>query len=445
MELPPVVLIDDSLRSGAMLAPITDLRPAFDIRTGALTLLERLERVLGVPIASCIVPDSLGALTRDRFPQLKVNQPETARGSVLAINASTARIDHDALRSLINSGGHGRLVDGADQTLAAILPASHLAQPDKFAWGDAPVAARASSPLTLTRPWHVRTFRDACILEDLRLIAAHIIKSRGSLNNAPPGATVIPNHHSTLAIAASASVFPGCIIDLSQGSVVIDDHAVVRPGAIIIGPAYVGPHSSVLERATIRPFTAIGPWCKVNGEVGGTIFQGFANKAHDGYLGDSYVGEWVNLGAGTTNSNLLNTYAEIIARPLPAPTAVATAVAPAGAPPATSNERTGEQFLGCTLGDHVKTAICSRIMTGAIVGTGCMFAASTPLAGTIPAFSWITDSGTRSYRFDKFLEVARAAMARRSIEPATSYIERLRALACTPNSAYTAGNLISDP
>jgi acetyltransferase-like isoleucine patch superfamily enzyme len=180
----------------------------------------------------------------------------------------------------------------------------------------------------------------------------------------------------------------------------------------------VGPHSTVLERATIRQHTAIGPWCKVNGEVGGTIFQGYANKAHDGYLGDSWMGEWVNLGAGTTNSNLLNTYGEIVSR----------------ATPDGKNERTGENFLGAVIGDHVKTAICTRIMTGSVLHTGSMFATTAPVSGCVGAFTWATDDpdtgrpSHRPYRLDKFGEVMRAAMARRKVEPSEAYLRRLAEL-----------------
>jgi UDP-N-acetylglucosamine diphosphorylase / glucose-1-phosphate thymidylyltransferase / UDP-N-acetylgalactosamine diphosphorylase / glucosamine-1-phosphate N-acetyltransferase / galactosamine-1-phosphate N-acetyltransferase len=177
----------------------------------------------------------------------------------------------------------------------------------------------------------------------------------------------------------------------------------------------------VLERSLVKSNTALGPWCKVAGEVGGTIFQGFANKAHDGHLGDSYIGEWVNLGAGTTNSNLLNTYGEVVAKQ-----------SPRG-----SNERTGETFLGCVLGDHVKTAICTRIMTGAIVHTGTMWAATAAISGCVPGFSWVTDSSPppsgageqwKPFRFDKFMEVARAAMGRRKIVPSEATVAALLAL-----------------
>lgn len=425
MELPPVVLIDDADQPGVMLSPLTDLRPSYAVRTGALTLLERLPLCLGVAVAGACVPEPLSAIARELSPNLHVNQPERFRGSVLAVSARLGPVDHAAMVALATSGGHGRLVDHTGETIAAVIPATELAEPGALARANHSIVGRADSRRLQSRAWHVRSLRDECLLQDLRLLAGALAADASAgAPIAAPGVTIIPHPHHRLTVGAKARLLPGCIIDLESGPVFIDRGAVVRPGAIIIGPAYVGPGSTVLERATIRQNTAIGPMCKVNGEIGGTIFQGFANKAHDGYLGDSYVGEWVNLGAGTTNSNLLNTYDQVIARPLASPGD--STMLGASAP---SNERTGEQFLGCTLGDHVKTAICSRIMTGSIVGTGSMFAASGSLSGTIPAFSWMTDAGTRPYRFDKFMEVARAAMARRSLSPSDAYVARLKLLA----------------
>ena len=186
-----------------------------------------------------------------------------------------------------------------------------------------------------------------------------------------------------------------------------------RAGAVIVGPAYVGPHATVMDRAVIRGQTVIGPYCKVAGEVSGTVFQGYSNKAHDGYLGDSWVGEWVNLGAGTTNSNLLNTYGEVVAR----------------ATPDGPNERTGEQFFGAVIGDHAKTAICTRIMTGAVIHTGAMIATTAAASGCIGRFAWCTDEGVRAYRMGKFVEVARAMMGRRGVTPSGGYVGRLEELA----------------
>jgi len=265
-----------------------------------------------------------------------------------------------------------------------------------------------AAPALLARPWHVRTLRDRALANDLERLEKQL--NAGT----PAGLTTFGTH--ALRVMPSARILPGVVLDLDHGPIYVAEHATIRPGAILTGPCYVGPHSTVLDRAVIRSNTAIGPQCKVAGEVGGTIFQGYANKAHDGYLGDSWVGEWANLGAGTTTSNLLNTYGEIIARALPE-----------GAP-GSKNERTGEQFLGAIIGDHVKTAICTRIMTGSVLHIGSMFATTAPVSGCVARFTWATDAGRHPYRVDKFLEVMKAAMGRRKVSPTEAYLRRIAAL-----------------
>ena len=168
---------------------------------------------------------------------------------------------------------------------------------------------------------------------------------------------------------------------------------------MLIGPCAILDSSVISPRALIKANTVIGPHCRIGGEVGGTIFQGFSNKSHDGHLGDAFVGEWVNIGAGTDNSNLLNTYGEVIVR-LEADGGLV---------------RTGTQFWGCVIGDHAKFAIGTRIMTGTTIGTGAMIASSRPPATLVDRFAWITDSAeaARTFRMDKFLDTARAMMQRR--------------------------------
>ncbi|MEO1007822.1 MAG: putative sugar nucleotidyl transferase [Planctomycetota bacterium] len=368
MEL---TLFDDG---NGKLAPITDLRPAFGIRIGAFTTLERWTHA-GHAVVGLRVPKRDAALATSRHGDLGVN--DDAAGAVFVNGRWPLGAEHaEALAGLADGEG----LAAGDDLLAVRVPESGRFVADIAAWRCAPLDAQL-----LDRPWHVRSLRDACLAHDLRALS-------------PMGAaTVHP----------SARIAPTAVLDAGGGPIYIAEGARVSHHAIIIGPAYVGPGSTVLEQARIRPGTAIGPACKVAGEVGGTIFQGFANKAHDGYLGDSFVGEWVNLGAGTTNSNLLNTYGEIVV----------------------DRQRTGETFLGCTLGDHVKTAICTRIMTGAIVGTGTMWATGRPIAGRIEAMRWATDAGEKPYRIERFLEVARAAMARRDREPSEAEIDRLRSLA----------------
>ncbi|MGD9690855.1 MAG: hypothetical protein AB7K52_15065 [Phycisphaerales bacterium] len=422
----PIVVYDDG---AGELSPLTDLRAAFDVRTGALTTLERLERVMGTRVAGLRVPAALAGVTRERHPGVPVNAPIGAGGRVLLCNGRAPLLTREALEELERRGG--RLVRGTGGSTAAPQP-PHSAHPHALiveageidrvlsqapgAGGHTMTFPGASAlPGLLTRPWHVRACRDACLDADLALLGA-------AIESVPPpggwegvGSVHIRGHD--LDVHRSARVFPGVVLDCEAGPIVIDEYAVIRPAATIIGPAYVGPHSTVLDRAIIKGHTAVGPWCKVAGEVGGTIFQGFANKAHDGHLGDSWIGEWVNLGAGTTNSNLLNTYGEVTCRAL-----VGGAPGP--------NERTGEQFLGAIIGDHVKTAISTRIMTGAIVGTGVMWAATGPLTGTVEPFSWVTDragGGATPRRFapEKFEAVMRAAMSRRKVTPSAAYLSRL--------------------
>lgn len=406
----PAIIFDDGL---GQLTPLTDLRPAYDLRTGALTTLERLTAALDLQLWALCVPMPLLPLAAERERSRKLAPGRAAHdGTLLAVNdlpqTNTPFLCINA-RCALPHEGIGALQPGeaiveaeSGHLVAAVMESHHLLQSS----GPAPasrIVAEFPAPALLSRPWHVRTFRDRCLAIDLDLIAA-----AGGFDPAPVE-TVVVGSASRVKIHPSARLYPSVVLDTEPGMIVIDEHATVRPGSVITGPVYIGPHSTVLDRAVIRGNTVIGPHCKVAGEVSGTIFQGFANKAHDGFLGDSYVGEWANLGAGTTNSNLLNTYSEVLAR----------------VSAASSVERTGETFLGCIIGDHAKFAICTRIMTGSVVHTGAMWAASAPVSGCVAPFAWVTDAGAKRYRFEKFAEVARAVMGRRKEVPSEAYLGRL--------------------
>lgn len=406
------LIFDASNTGDSHLAPLTDLRPVFDVRTGALTTLERFTlharlNDLSKPEA-LLVPDAHAAVAREdrKLPVYGHSEAAKLTGTVFLVNGACPLNDTDMTGIEVGAAV-------IDERTGMVLKA-HVEAPRISAVLRGELAGLRITKLdarVMTRPWHVRSGRDACLGRDLHMLLCDRLK-------VPPHE--LPAHAHRTHISPLATVHPSAIFDHDKGSVIIDDHAVIRPGAIIVGPAFIGEHSTVLERTLIKGGSAIGPHCKVAGEVGGTIFQGFANKAHDGHLGDSWVGAWANLGAGTTNSNLLNTYGEVIARPL---------VLGGPALRAGSNERTGEQFLGAIIGDHVKTAICTRIMTGAIIGTGTMFAASGPLTGTVPPFSWITDAGTRTFAMEKFIEIAKTVMARRKITPSESGLALLRSIA----------------
>lgn len=398
MDTPrPAVFWDDGQ---GLLAPMRDLRPVFEVRTGAFTTRERLTRSLGVTTVAVFVPDELRALAQESLPH-PVNDLAKDAGPVLVINGRCP-LPLDEIDQL---GEGSALVEPSGDVVAAHLDAAEAldllggGRPDMEEVG-------LGHDALITRPWHVRGVRDLAISVDLQLLAGEIPHLLTPPENVTCIGAEMPRVHET------AKLYPNCVFNTEDGPVVIDEHATIRPRAILTGPVYIGPHSTVLEASIVKPNTALGPWCKIAGEVGGTIVQGYSNKAHDGHLGDAWLGEWVNLGAGTVNSNLLNTYAEVIAQ----------------AEPGASKERTGETFFGCVLGDHVKTAIGTRIFTGAIAQTGAMWAASEPMGGCVPRFCWKTDAGESVYRHGKFVEVARAAMARRKVEPGEAYLERLSRL-----------------
>jgi UDP-N-acetylglucosamine diphosphorylase/glucosamine-1-phosphate N-acetyltransferase len=411
----PIVLLETPYDS---LAPLDDLRPLCCVRTGAMSLLERLrfrERTRGDIRVVGIACDPEKAQLYGEVSGLPVNQFQSWTsehgGDVLCVAGACLFLSDEALALPPNSV----LYDPKSSLILA-----HRTTPsDLPEWlRGGTIEYRSKQAITdqpmLTANWRVKTHRDRGLAYDLAMMTKDgplAIPRMVQL----PGVTAIADCAAGRCAYAhpTAKVGPGTIFDCDQGPIVLDRHATVRPGAMLIGPCYVGPHSTVLERATIRPGTAIGPWCKVNGEVGGTIFQGYSNKAHDGYLGDSWLGEWVNLGAGTTNSNLLNTYGEVPIKPSPE----------------RGYERSGETFLGAIIGDHVKTAICTRIMTGTVIHAGSMIATTAPASGCIAPFSWCTDAGVKPYRADKFLEVARAAMARRNVTPSATYVAALRELA----------------
>ncbi len=207
-----------------------------------------------------------------------------------------------------------------------------------------------------------------------------------------------------LYVAKSAKI-ESCFIDTSDGPVVIDEGATIMMGAMIKGPAYIGPHSVVKMGAKIYGPVAIGPYCKVGGEVSHTIFQGYSNKAHDGFIGHAFISEWVNIGADTNNSNLKNTYGPVKMWDYFEKRFVDT----------------GMQFLGLIMGDHAKAGINTMFNTGTVVGVSAnVFGAGFPRT-FIPSFAWGGAQGFTTYNVERALDTARRMMDRRKVDLTPEY------------------------
>lgn len=378
--------------------PITDLRASFEVRTGVLTTGARLAACWPQMPLAYWTAEHLRAVVSERV-SAPVNQlPDD--DDLLCVNGRWLLPD----RALRLRPGEAQ-IESDGSVIAARL---HRADAQRFlAVGELPPSITvevAAQPVLCRHAWEILKALPQTLAFDLSL-------TRTVDAVMPPAHSFVCGQHPA-SIHASAAIFPGVVLDATAGPIAIYERAVIRPGAVLCGPCSIGADSTVIDRALIKSNTVIGPFCKVGGEVGGTIFQGFSNKSHDGHLGDSWVGKWVNFGAGTTNSNLLNTYGEVTMR-----------LEPDG-----PRQRTGMTFLGAIVGDHAKFAICTRLMTGTVIGTGAMIASTAPPETTMKRFAWITDQGERSFRLDKFLEVMKTVMARRKETPGSAYVAAVKAL-----------------
>ncbi len=210
----------------------------------------------------------------------------------------------------------------------------------------------------------------------------------------PDGVHVLGSH--PLILESNVQLEPGTLLDAREGPIQLGADVEIRAGTRLAGPAAIGTRSRLLGGSFER--IATGPYAYLHGELADSVVLGYTNKAHDGYIGHSYLGRWVNLGALTTNSDLKNNY-----RPVRVWT-------PAGV------TDTGRTKVGCFLGDHVKTGIGMLLGTGAVVGAGAnLFGVAMPPRYVQP-FSWGEGEDLGEYRLADFLETAAAAMKRRGVE-----------------------------
>lgn len=192
------------------------------------------------------------------------------------------------------------------------------------------------------------------------------------------------------------TIKPGVVIDASSGPVYIDKNAFIYPNSVIEGPVYIGESVKIKAGAVIYENVSIGKLCKIGGEVEDSIILPYSNKQHSGFIGHSYLGSWVNLGADTNCSDLKNNYSTVKVH---------------------FNEKavdSGSQFLGVMMGDHSKTAINTMFNTGTVVGYSCnIFGAGFP-DKYIPSFSWGGSENMSTYELDKSITTAKVVMNRRN-------------------------------
>ncbi len=243
----------------------------------------------------------------------------------------------------------------------------------------------------IEKPHHIFQFNGEQIVNDIPFLEFESELKQGENHN-----IIIGNHPVYLAKGAKALA---SIFNTSNGPIFLDKDSEVMEGSMVKGPFYLGEHSTLKMGSKIYGDSSFGPHCKIGGEVNNSVIFGYTNKAHDGFLGNSVIAEWCNLGADTNNSNLKNNYEEVKLWNFK------------------SNrfEKTGLQFCGLIMGDHSKCGINSMFNTGTVVGISANIFGSGFPRNFIPSFSWGGASGFETYMPDKAFKTAELTMNRRGL------------------------------
>ncbi len=247
------------------------------------------------------------------------------------------------------------------------------------------------SGLPFATPWEILACSDKLIAADFELWRATYRDFKAS--SVSPGAHIIGDA-ALLHVGEGAWVQAGCVLDVSHGPIMLAAGVQVKYSQLV-GPVFVGP-GSVVDGARLRPGVSLGHGCKVGGEVSASIFQSRVNKAHEGFVGHSWAGRWVNFGALATTSNLKNTYGTIRFQQS-----------------AQVLVDTGAQFLGSLIGDHTKIGIGQLLNTGSHIGAGCNIFGGGVAPKYVPSFSWGGSAGWAEYRLEECLKTVRATLGRR--------------------------------
>jgi len=383
--------------------PLIYFRPVYDLRCGILTLREKALRHLAPKAVSLYVRSYLSAYLREESPRSGVN--EISAESCLFLNGRC--IMTKRLAKVLKKEKRDALFMASGEVVGAHLTGSNLARSKSEFQKDAlDLSALTGLPhvevdAELVRyPWDLVYANDTEISNDFQVLTKNKVVRRGELHR-----SAILEGKGLICIGRKSTIGPGVVLDATAGPIYIGSDVRIQAQAVIGGPCYVGDGATVKVGAQIYGKTSIGPVCKIGGEVEQSTFHSHDNKQHHGFIGHSYVAPWVNLGAGTSSSDLKNTYGPVKVH---------------------INGRSvdsGKTFVGLTAGDHVKTGINATFDTGTVIGPSSNIYGTALPPKFVPAFSWGSVGHMTTYDLDKALAVATTVMARRNIRLTPAYRE----------------------
>ena len=373
-----IILFDNEVRS--QLLPLTYTRPVCELRVGILTIREKWERWLNGKI-SYITQDYLV----EKYPIVYGEVNIVINGSVMP---------SPQLCTLINEMDFNQAYLKGDELIVAKLDEEQFEKliHDEDITEIRGVDIEDTEFLKINHPWDIFQLNHAAIEQDFELLT----KGRTSQPLSPTNKSIGTER---IFIEEGAEV-ECATLNAQTGPIYIGKNATVLEGSLIRGPLAMGEGSVLKMGAKIYGATTLGPYSKVGGEVKNVVFQGYSNKGHEGYLGNSVIGEWCNLGADTNSSNMKNDYGEVKLWSY-------------------LHERftkTGLQFCGLIMGDHSKTAINTMFNTGTVVGVcSNIFGEGFP-RNFIPSYSWGGKNGFQEFRAEKAFNMMERMMGRRNID-----------------------------
>ena len=366
------ILFDGNVRN--QLLPFTFTRPVADIRVGILTIREKWEHLLGFSTTT-VTEDYLS----EKYPFLELEKN-------ILINASF--LPSENLVNIIKGLEVNQAVFFDDEPIAFYTTEGQEVDFEIFDI----LQYEHDDVLRIEHTWDIFSKNGEAIKRDFKML------TKGRKSQFIPKGVWTKNPENIF--IEEGAIVEFCTLNAFEGPIYIGRDAEIMEGALVRGPFALCEHSALKMGAKIYSNTTIGPHSKVGGEVNNSVIFGYSNKGHDGFLGNSVLGEWCNLGADTNNSNLKNNYAEVRLWDYETE----------------GFAHTGLQFCGLMMGDHSKCGINTMFNTGTVVGVSANIFGSGFPRNFVPSFSWGGSGGFTTYKTDKAFEVAKVVMERRNIE-----------------------------
>ena len=366
------ILFDGPVRNA--LLPFTFTRPVADIRIGILTIREKWEKHLGYTTTT-LTEEYL----MDKYPMVEMEEN-------IMINASFLPTE-DMVEMIEGLNENQALFSGDDVVAFYTKDTQENVDFDTY-----DIIEYSADCIRVENPWDIFQKNDAAIREDFELL------TNGRTSEPIPGSVNVIGHENIFIEEGAKLQF--VTLNAATGPIYIGKDTEIMENSVIRGPFALCEGAQVKLATKVYGATTVGPHSRIGGEVNNSVLFGYSNKGHDGFLGNSVLGEWCNLGADTNNSNLKNNYDEV--KLWSYETGRFT--------------KTGTQFCGLMMGDHSKCGINTMFNTGTVVGVSANVFGSGFPRNFVPSFSWGGASGFTTYITTKAFETAKIVMSRRSVE-----------------------------